>query len=130
MLVYRIPYMQLCHLELRLMLPPWCAPAAAETLVPEYGQHNFKKRLKKFFESAFLTSRFSSRPTCWHAFSTHCCCLLAGHSVKLGPGGMEALIMLGAGDMRRTLNILQVRPSIPTRAAPCGAQPIHSVALV
>jgi DNA polymerase III delta prime subunit len=28
--------------------------------------------------------------------------------VKMGPGGMEALIRLGAGDMRRTLNILQV----------------------
>ncbi|KAK9845912.1 hypothetical protein WJX81_005806 [Elliptochloris bilobata] len=27
--------------------------------------------------------------------------------VKLGPGGMDALITLGAGDMRRTLNILQ-----------------------
>lgn len=27
--------------------------------------------------------------------------------VKLGPGGMDALISLGAGDMRRTLNILQ-----------------------
>ena len=29
--------------------------------------------------------------------------------VKLGPGGMDALVALGAGDMRRTLNILQVR---------------------
>ena len=29
--------------------------------------------------------------------------------VKLGPGGMEALVALGAGDMRRTLNILQVQ---------------------
>jgi len=28
--------------------------------------------------------------------------------VKLGEGGMDALITLGAGDMRRTLNILQV----------------------
>ncbi|GAX72584.1 hypothetical protein CEUSTIGMA_g40.t1 [Chlamydomonas eustigma] len=27
--------------------------------------------------------------------------------VKLGPGGMEALIALGSGDMRRSLNILQ-----------------------
>lgn len=31
-------------------------------------------------------------------------------SVKMGPGGMDALVTLGAGDMRRTLNILQVRP--------------------
>lgn len=29
--------------------------------------------------------------------------------VKLGAGGMDALIRLGCGDMRRTLNILQVR---------------------
>ena len=29
-------------------------------------------------------------------------------SVDLGEKGMEALITLGAGDMRRTLNILQV----------------------
>ena len=29
-------------------------------------------------------------------------------SVKMGEKGMEALINLGAGDMRRTLNILQV----------------------
>ena len=29
-------------------------------------------------------------------------------SVNLGNKGMEALITLGAGDMRRTLNILQV----------------------
>ena len=29
-------------------------------------------------------------------------------SVNLGEKGMEALITLGAGDMRRTLNILQV----------------------
>jgi hypothetical protein len=28
--------------------------------------------------------------------------------VQMGPGGMEALITLGSGDMRRTLNILQV----------------------
>ena len=28
--------------------------------------------------------------------------------VNLGPGGMDALVTLGAGDMRRTLNILQV----------------------
>ena len=28
--------------------------------------------------------------------------------VKLGEGGMDALVTLGAGDMRRTLNILQV----------------------
>ena len=29
-------------------------------------------------------------------------------SVNMGEKGMEALINLGAGDMRRTLNILQV----------------------
>jgi hypothetical protein len=28
--------------------------------------------------------------------------------VQLGAGGMDALIRLGCGDMRRTLNILQV----------------------
>jgi replication factor C subunit 3/5 len=27
--------------------------------------------------------------------------------VRLGPGGLDALVALGAGDMRRTLNILQ-----------------------
>jgi hypothetical protein len=27
--------------------------------------------------------------------------------VQMGPGGMDALIRLGCGDMRRTLNILQ-----------------------
>jgi len=36
--------------------------------------------------------------------------------VKLGKGGMDALITLGAGDMRRTLNILQARlPVLPVR---------------
>jgi hypothetical protein len=35
-----------------------------------------------------------------------CCCFCC--RVKLGPGGMDALITLGGGDMRRTLNILQV----------------------
>jgi len=36
--------------------------------------------------------------------------------VKLGKGGMDALITLGAGDMRRTLNILQARlPVLPAR---------------
>ena len=28
----------------------------------------------------------------------------------MGDGGMDALVALGAGDMRRTLNILQVLP--------------------
>ena len=28
--------------------------------------------------------------------------------MKMGPGGMEALVALGGGDMRRSLNILQV----------------------
>ena len=36
------------------------------------------------------------------------CCAHA-RRVKLGPGGMDALVTLGAGDMRRTLNILQAR---------------------
>jgi hypothetical protein len=31
--------------------------------------------------------------------------------VNLGPGGMDALIRLGCGDMRRTLNIVQVSMS-------------------
>jgi hypothetical protein len=31
-----------------------------------------------------------------------CCC-----SVKMGPGGMDALVALGGGDMRRSLNIVQ-----------------------
>eukprot|EP00878_Enallax_costatus_P045954 GHUV01055497.1.p1 GENE.GHUV01055497.1~~GHUV01055497.1.p1 ORF type:complete len:181 (+),score=47.62 GHUV01055497.1:1122-1664(+) len=35
------------------------------------------------------------------------CAAVYSCSVKLGPGGMEALIRLGGGDMRRTLNILQ-----------------------
>lgn len=35
------------------------------------------------------------------------------HRVKLGKGGMDALITLGAGDMRRTLNILQARLLVP-----------------
>ena len=39
------------------------------------------------------------------------------HRVKLGKGGMDALIMLGAGDMRRTLNILQVRLLVPVMQA-------------
>ena len=29
-------------------------------------------------------------------------------SVNMGPGGMDALVALGGGDMRRSLNILQV----------------------
>lgn len=33
-------------------------------------------------------------------------------SVNMGDKGMEALINLGAGDMRRTLNILQVSTSL------------------
>lgn len=28
--------------------------------------------------------------------------------VKMGEGGLDALVTLGQGDMRRTLNILQV----------------------
>eukprot|EP00983_Pelagomonas_calceolata_P105226 1159110-Pelagomonas_calceolata.AAC.2 len=31
--------------------------------------------------------------------------------VKMGPGGMEALVALGGGDMRRSLNILQTSRS-------------------
>ena len=30
------------------------------------------------------------------------------YSVNMGPGGMDALVALGGGDMRRSLNILQV----------------------
>jgi hypothetical protein len=38
-------------------------------------------------------------------------------SVDLGEKGMEALITLGAGDMRRTLNILQVAVRVPIQPA-------------
>eukprot|EP00884_Botryococcus_braunii_P012428 jgi/Botrbrau1/21186/Bobra.0061s0077.1 len=33
--------------------------------------------------------------------------VIDNEKLKMGPGGMDALIRLGAGDMRRTLNILQ-----------------------
>ena len=33
----------------------------------------------------------------------------------MGKGGLDALVTLGQGDMRRTLNILQVRPSVTGR---------------
>jgi replication factor C subunit 3/5 len=33
--------------------------------------------------------------------------VVAAEGVRLGPGGMDALVTLGAGDMRRSLNILQ-----------------------
>ena len=39
-------------------------------------------------------------------------------SVNLGEKGMEALITLGAGDMRRTLNILQVAYCMLSRDKP------------
>ena len=45
--------------------------------------------------------------------------VLPSARVQLGPGGMDALVTLGAGDMRRTLNILQVQPPLvawPPRA--------------
>jgi DNA polymerase III delta prime subunit len=35
--------------------------------------------------------------------------------VKMGPGGMDALVALGGGDMRRSLNILQVRAALVAR---------------
>ena len=33
----------------------------------------------------------------------------------MGKGGLDALVTLGQGDMRRTLNILQVRPTVTSR---------------
>lgn len=33
--------------------------------------------------------------------------VVAAEGVKLGPGGLDALVTLGSGDMRRSLNILQ-----------------------
>lgn len=42
-----------------------------------------------------------------HAHTLRCHC---NHcSIKVTAGGLEALIELGGGDMRRTLNLLQVR---------------------
>lgn len=54
--------------------------------------------------------------------------------MKLGTGGLEAVVTLGAGDMRRTLNILQVRGdkgreggwwccAVWQQSCPCGKQP-------
>ena len=33
----------------------------------------------------------------------------------MGKGGVDALVTLGQGDMRRTLNILQVPPTVTSR---------------
>lgn len=38
----------------------------------------------------------------------------------MGPGGLDALVTLGAGDMRRSLNILQVRAMRMGEPAACG----------
>lgn len=38
-----------------------------------------------------------------------CSCHQTHCSIKVTAGGLEALIELGGGDMRRTLNLLQVR---------------------
>ena len=45
--------------------------------------------------------------------------------VQLGAGGMDALIRLGGGDMRRTLNILQVRCG--QQQSPCVATVCHTL---
>ena len=45
---------------------------------------------------------------CWSFWKALLHAMLHDCSVNLGEKGMEALITLGAGDMRRTLNILQV----------------------
>lgn len=53
---------------------------------------------------------------CWHAAAKLCSIILAAAlprscarwcSLKAGAGGLDALIELGGGDMRRTLNLLQ-----------------------
>jgi hypothetical protein len=49
----------------------------------------------------WLTKQVAAAASC----ANRCCCCFR---VKLGPGGMDALVTLGGGDMRRTLNILQV----------------------
>lgn len=49
--------------------------------------------------------------------------------VKLGPGGMDALISLGAGDMRRTLNILQVRVCMARHHRILGCPSLHMAML-
>jgi hypothetical protein len=52
-----------------------------------------------------------SPAVCSQRLSPHClrCRYPYLCRVQLGAGGMDALIRLGCGDMRRTLNILQVR---------------------
>ncbi len=46
--------------------------------------------------------------------------------VKMGPGGLEALITLGAGDMRRSLNIIQVRCRVAGAGEGVRTAPSHS----
>jgi hypothetical protein len=76
-----------------------CAYPAASILVP--------------VKSAVLCSvRCTPHPAvCSQHLSPVCLCCRYSRlcRVQLGAGGMDALIRLGCGDMRRTLNILQVR---------------------
>ena len=44
-------------------------------------------------------------------------------SVNMGPGGMDALVALGGGDMRRSLNILQVCGGGDEPIDPAGVGP-------
>ncbi len=46
------------------------------------------------------------------------------HSVNMGEGGLDAVVTLGAGDMRRTLNILQVGTQPVRRLVPRIVQKI------
>ncbi len=55
--------------------------------------------------------RYASPPAATFVIAASVC------SVDLGEKGMEALITLGAGDMRRTLNILQVAVSFLVQPA-------------
>ncbi|GFH20695.1 DNA replication factor C complex subunit 5 [Haematococcus lacustris] len=54
--------------------------------------------------------------------------VVQAEGVKMGPGGLDALVALGGGDMRRSLNILQVwvkrrRPmTVPPQPSPSCAQ--------
>lgn len=50
-------------------------------------------------------------------------CLWSSCRVKMGEGGMDALIALGGGDMRRSLNIVQVGNSAVTKTEVNTAAP-------
>lgn len=50
--------------------------------------------------------------SCCGCWAIYVCVCFALCSVQLGTGGMDALVRLGGGDMRRTLNILQVRSAL------------------